>query len=212
MQKKNYQQMLEQLISAIPEGEAPRLLLHSCCAPCSSYCLEYLAQYFRITLLYYNPNISPREEFDKRTEELQRLVSRLPMKYPAQVVVPEYRPEEFYNAVKGMEQLPEGGGRCLVCYRLRLEKAAQYAAENGFDYFCTTLTISPMKNAAALNEISEELSRIYPVKPLPSDFKKKGGYLRSIELSREYGLYRQNYCGCVFSKQEAERRESAKNP
>lgn len=212
MQKKNYQQMLEQLISAIPEGEAPRLLLHSCCAPCSSYCLEYLAQYFRITLLYYNPNISPREEFDKRTEELQRLVSRLPMKYPAQVVVPEYRPEEFYNAVKGMEQLPEGGGRCLVCYRLRLEKAALYAAENGFDYFCTTLTISPMKNAAALNEISEELSRIYPVKPLPSDFKKKGGYLRSIELSREYGLYRQNYCGCVFSKQEAERQESAKNP
>lgn len=212
MQKKNYQRMLEQLISAIPEGEAPRLLLHSCCAPCSSYCLEYLAQYFRITLLYYNPNISPREEFDKRTEELQRLVSRLPMKYPAQVVVPEYRPEEFYNAVKGMEQLPEGGGRCLVCYRLRLEKAALYAAENGFDYFCTTLTISPMKNAAALNEISEELSRIYPVKPLPSDFKKKGGYLRSIELSREYGLYRQNYCGCVFSKQEAERQESAKNP
>lgn len=212
MQKKNYQRMLEQLISAIPEGEAPRLLLHSCCAPCSSYCLEYLAQYFRITLLYYNPNISPREEFDKRTEELQRLVSRLPMKYPAQVVVPEYRPEEFYNAVKGMEQLPEGGGRCLVCYRLRLEKAALYAAENGFDYFCTTLTISPMKNAAALNEISEELSRIYPVKPLLSDFKKKGGYLRSIELSREYGLYRQNYCGCVFSKQEAERRESAKNP
>ena len=212
MQKKNYQRMLEQLISAIPEGEAPRLLLHSCCAPCSSYCLEYLAQYFRITLLYYNPNISPREEFDKRTEELQRLVSRLPMKYPAQVVVPEYRPEEFYNAVKGMEQLPEGGGRCLVCYRLRLEKAAQYAAENGFDYFCTTLTISPMKNAAALNEISEELSRIYPVKPLLSDFKKKGGYLRSIELSREYGLYRQNYCGCVFSKQEAERQESAKNP
>ena len=212
MQKKNYQRMLEQLISAIPEGEAPRLLLHSCCAPCSSYCLEYLAQYFRITLLYYNPNISPREEFDKRTEELQRLVSRLPMKYPAQVVVPEYRPEEFYNAVKGMEQLPEGGERCLVCYRLRLEKAAQYAAENGFDYFCTTLTISPMKNAAALNEISEELSRIYPVKPLLSDFKKKGGYLRSIELSREYGLYRQNYCGCVFSKQEAERQESAKNP
>lgn len=212
MQKKNYQRMLEQLISAIPEGEAPRLLLHSCCAPCSSYCLEYLAQYFRITLLYYNPNISPREEFEKRTEELQRLVSRLPMKYPAQVVVPEYRPEEFYNAVKGMEQLPEGGERCLVCFRLRLEKAAQYAAENGFDYFCTTLTISPMKNAAALNEISVELSRIYPVKPLPSDFKKKGGYLRSIELSREYGLYRQNYCGCVFSKQEAERREAGKNP
>ena len=144
---------------------------------------------------------------------LRRLVEELPMKYPAEVVVPEYRPGEFYSAVKGLEDMPEGGERCFVCYRLRLEKAAQYAAEHGFDYFCSTLSISPMKNAAKLNEIGEELSEIYPVKLLPSDFKKKGGYLRSIELSREYGLYRQNYCGCVFSKQEAERRESGKiNP
>lgn len=208
MQKQNYQKMLESIIADIPEGTVPTLLLHSCCAPCSSYCLEYLSQYFRITLLYYNPNISPAEEFEKRTKELRRLVRELPMKHPADVVVPEYRPEEFYSAVKGMEELPEGGERCFVCYRLRLERSAKYAAEHGFDYFCSTLSISPMKNAAKLNEIGAELSEIYPVKLLPSDFKKKGGYLRSIELSREYGLYRQDYCGCVFSKRDSERRES----
>ena len=210
MQKQNYQKMLESIIADIPEGTVPTLLLHSCCAPCSSYCLEYLSQYFRITLLYYNPNISPAAEFEKRTEELRRLVQELPMKYPADVVVPEYHPEEFYSAVKGMEELPEGGERCFVCYHLRLERSAQYAAEHGFDYFCSTLSISPMKNAAKLNEIGAELSEIYPVKLLPSDFKKKGGYLRSIELSREYGLYRQNYCGCIFSKRYAERREAEK--
>lgn len=210
MQKPNYQKMLESIIADIPEGTVPTLLLHSCCAPCSSYCLEYLSQYFRITLLFYNPNISPAAEFEKRTEELRRLVQELPMKYPADVVVPEYHPEEFYSAVKGMEELPEGGERCFVCYHLRLERSAQYAAEHGFDYFCSTLSISPMKNAAKLNEIGKELSEIYPVKLLPSDFKKKGGYLRSIELSREYGLYRQNYCGCIFSKRDAERREAEK--
>ena len=210
MQKPNYQKMLESIIADIPEGTVPTLLLHSCCAPCSSYCLEYLSQYFRITLLYYNPNISPAAEFEKRTEELRRLVQELPMKYPADVVVPEYHPEEFYSAVKGMEELPEGGERCFVCYHLRLERSAQYAAEHGFDYFCSTLSISPMKNAAKLNEMGKELSEIYPVKLLPSDFKKKGGYLRSIELSREYGLYRQNYCGCIFSKRDAERREAEK--
>ena len=210
MQKPNYQKMLESIIADIPEGTVPTLLLYSCCAPCSSYCLEYLSQYFRITLLYYNPNISPAAEFEKRTEELRRLVQELPMKYPADVIVPEYHPEEFYSAVKGMEELPEGGERCFVCYHLRLERSAQYAAEHGFDYFCSTLSISPMKNAAKLNEIGKELSEIYPVKLLPSDFKKKGGYLRSIELSREYGLYRQNYCGCIFSKRDAERREAEK--
>ena len=210
MQKQNYQIMLDNIIRSIPEGEVPRLLLHSCCAPCSSYCLEYLSQYFSITLLFYDPNISPKEEFDKRAAELRRLVSQLPMKHPADVVVPEYRPEEFYSAVKGLENVPEGGERCFVCYRLRLEYSARYAAEHGFDYFCSTLSISPLKNACKLNEIGAELSEIYSVKLLPSDFKKKGGYLRSIELSREYGLYRQNYCGCVFSKQEAELREAEK--
>ncbi len=209
MPKQNYQLMLDKIISSLGNN-APRLLLHSCCAPCSSYCLEYLSQYFRITLLYYNPNISPREEFEKRTGELRRLVSELPMKYPAEVVVPPYDPEEFYSAIWGLEDIPEGGERCFACYRLRLERAAGYAAENGFDYFCSTLSISPMKNAEKLNQIGEELSELYPVKLLPSDFKKRGGYLRSIQLSKEYGLYRQNYCGCVFSKREAESRGSVK--
>lgn len=202
MNNQNYQKQLDKIISEIPAGEAPRLLLHSCCAPCSSYCLEYLSKYFRITLMYYNPNISPREEFEKRVAELRRLVEEMPMKYPVDIVVPEYNPEEFYNAVKGLENEPEGGERCYKCYRLRLECAAKYAAENGYDYFCTTLSISPLKKAGKLNEIGAELSEIYSVRFLPSDFKKKGGYLRSIELSKEYGLYRQNYCGCVFSKRE----------
>ena len=201
MDKINYQRKLDELLKTL-DG-TPRLLLHSCCAPCSSYCLEYLSQYFSVTDLYYNPNISPKEEFDKRAEEQRRLIAELPVKNPVSLVVfvnDEYDPEEFYGAVKGLEQCAEGGERCFVCYRLRLERAAKYAAEHGFDYFCSTLSISPLKNAQKLNEIGAELSEIYGVKNLPNDFKKKGGYLRSIELSREYGLYRQNYCGCVFSK------------
>ena len=198
MQRINYQRELDKLITAL-EG-APRLLLHACCAPCSSYCLEYLSQYFSITVLYYNPNISPAEEFRKRAEELKRLVSEMPTKNPVSLEIDEYEPHEFLDAVKGLENEPEGGKRCFVCYRLRLERAAKYAAEHGFDYFCSTLSISPLKSAQKLNEIGGELSEIYKVQTLPNDFKKKGGYLRSIELSREYGLYRQNYCGCVFSK------------
>lgn len=198
MQKINYQRELDKLISSL-EG-TPKLLLHSCCAPCSSYCLEYLSRYFAITVLYYNPNISPEEEFRKRAAEQKRLISELPVKNPVELVVDDYDPNEFFSAVKGLESAPEGGERCFVCYRLRLERAARYAAEHGFDYFCSTLSISPLKNAQKLNEIGAELSEIYKVPALPNDFKKKGGYLRSIELSREYGLYRQNYCGCAFSK------------
>ncbi len=203
--KINYQRELDRLIASL-EG-TPRLLLHSCCAPCSSYCLEYLSQYFSITVLYYNPNISPEEEFRKRAEEQARLISELPVKNRVELVVDEYDPGEFFKAVKGLENTPEGGERCFVCYRLRLERAARYAAEHGFDYFCSTLSISPLKNAQKLNEIGAELSGIYNIRNLPNDFKKKaanqnsGGYLRSIELSREYGLYRQDYCGCVFSKE-----------
>lgn len=198
MQKINYQRELDKLIASL-DG-TPRLLLHSCCAPCSSYCLEYLSQYFSITVLYYNPNISPEEEFRKRAEEQKRLISELPLKNPVSLVVDKYDPNEFFDAIKGLESAPEGGERCFVCYRLRLERAARYSKELGFDYFCSTLSISPLKNAQKLNQISAELSEIYEVKNLPNDFKKKGGYLRSIELSREYDLYRQNYCGCVFSK------------
>ena len=205
-QKINYSRKLDEIIASLG-GNTPRLLLHSCCGPCSSYCLEYLSQYFSVTVLYYNPNISPEEEYQKRVSEQQRLIESLPAKNKVTFVPDRYDPSEFYSAVKGYENVPEGGERCMRCYRLRLERAAEYAGENGFDYFCSTLSISPMKNCAALNRIGEELSEIYSVKHLPNDFKKHGGYLRSIELSREYGLYRQNYCGCVFSKREAEQRE-----
>lgn len=198
MQKINYQRELDKLLCSL--DKTPRLLLHSCCAPCSSYCLEYLSRFFSITVLYYNPNISPEEEFRKRSEEQRRLIAKLPVKNPVSLVVDEYDPNVFYNAVKGLENAPEGGERCFVCYRLRLERAAKYAAKHGFDYFCSTLSISPLKNAQKLNEIGAELSEIYSVPNLPNDFKKKGGYLRSIELSREYDLYRQNYCGCAFSR------------
>lgn len=209
MNQGNYQKQLDDIISRL-DGKTPRLLLHSCCAPCSSYCIEYLSRFFLITILYYNPNISPREEFEKRAAEQQRLVSEMQLKNPASVVVDSYDPAEFYGAVKGFEHIPEGGERCFICYRLRLERAAEYAAQHGFDYFCSTLSISPLKNAAKLNEIGAELSEIYSVSHLPSDFKKRGGYLRSIELSKQYGLYRQNYCGCVFSKKEAEERAARK--
>ena len=200
MQKINYQRELDRLIEGL-DG-TPRLLLHSCCAPCSSYCLEYLSQYFEITVLYYNPNIFPEEEFRKRAEEQRRLIAEMPFKNPVSLVTDDYDPDEFFSAVKGLEDAPEGGERCFVCYRLRLERAARYAAEHGFDYFCSTLSISPLKNAQKLNEIGAELSEIYKVASLPNDFKKKGGYLRSIELSREYEIYRQNYCGCVYSKEK----------
>ena len=195
--KINYQSQLEKILKEL--NGTPRLLLHSCCAPCSSYCLEYLSQYFSITVLYYNPNIFPKEEFQKRADEQQRLIAALPVKNSVSLVVEEYVPDEFYSAVKGLENCPEGGERCFVCYRLRLECAAEYASKHGFDFFCSTLSISPLKNAQKLNEIGEELSQIYKVPHLPNDFKKRGGYQRSIELSRQYDLYRQNFCGCPFS-------------
>ncbi|MCH5204624.1 MAG: epoxyqueuosine reductase QueH [Oscillospiraceae bacterium] len=198
MPKINYQYKLDELINTLED--TPKLLLHSCCAPCSSYCLEYLSRYFSITVLYYNPNISPKEEFIKRAEEQQRLISQMNAENPVSLVVDEYDPNEFFEAVRGLEHIKEGGERCFVCYRLRLERAAKYAKEYNFDYFCTTLSISPLKNAQKINETGEELSEIYAVKFLPSDFKKKGGYQRSVELSREYGLYRQDYCGCMFSR------------
>lgn len=201
MNKINYQKQLDKIIDEIQKSkEIPTLLLHSCCAPCSSYVLEYLSQYFKITIFYYNPNISPKEEYKKRVEEQKRLISQLPTKNPVSFIEGEYIPQDFYNMAKGMEDLKEGGERCFKCYRLRLEKTAKLAKEQEFDYFTTTLSISPYKNAPKLNEIAEELSEIYSVKNLPADFKKKEGYKRSIQLSSEYNLYRQNYCGCVYSK------------
>lgn len=206
MQKINYQKKLNEIIdNIIKSGETPGLLLHSCCAPCSSYVLEYLSQYFKITVFYYNPNISPEEEYRKRVAEQKRLISQLPAKNPVDFIEGDYKPQDFYDITKGMEDIPEGGERCFACYRLRLEHAARLAADMGFDYFTTTLSISPYKNAPKLNEIAEELSEIYRVKNLPSDFKKKEGYKRSIALSAEYNLYRQDYCGCIFSKLERQK-------
>ncbi|MBQ8305183.1 MAG: epoxyqueuosine reductase QueH [Blautia sp.] len=198
----NYQRELDKLISELESsGRVPHLLLHSCCAPCSSYVLEYLSRYFTITVLYYNPNISPEEEYHKRVEELKRLIGAMEFQHPVNLLEGAYEPERFYEMARGLELVPEGGERCFRCYRLRMEEAARYARELGCDYFTTTLSISPLKNAAKINEIGQELGDIYQVEHLPSDFKKKNGYKRSIELSREYDLYRQNYCGCVYSKQ-----------
>ena len=200
-EKRNYQKELDVITAGlVKEGRRPKLLLHACCAPCSSYCLEYLTKYFDITLYYHNPNISPQSEFDYRVSELKRLLSEMPLSSPVELVVADYDAAEFEDAVRGLENEPERGGRCTVCYRLRLTKSAEYATTHGFDYFTTTLSISPYKDAERLVKIGEELAEKYGVSYLPSDFKKKNGYKRSIELSEEYGLYRQDYCGCVYSK------------
>lgn len=181
------------------EGKVPRLLLHSCCAPCSSYVLEYLSGYFQITLLYYNPNIYPPSEYDTRVQEQACLIERMPFVHPVVMVRGEYVPEEFYREVRGLEREPEGGARCEKCYELRLRQAAETAKETGCDFFATTLSISPLKSAEKLNAIGERLAEEYQVAYLPSDFKKRNGYKRSVELSEIYGLYRQNYCGCIYS-------------
>lgn len=205
MDRRNYQREMERILEENEQKKlVPSLFLHSCCAPCSSYVLEYLSAYFRITMFYYNPNIYPPEEYEEREAEAGRLVRELPAVHPICFQAGAYRPEEFYQAVKGHEADLEGGERCGICFLLRLREAARLAAEGGFDYFTTTLTISPLKNAQKLNEIGEALGKEYGVRFLNSDFKKRGGYQRSTELSREYGLYRQNYCGCVFSKREAD--------
>jgi hypothetical protein len=199
-----YQKRLDRYIEGLG-GRRERLALHACCAPCSSYCIEYLAAYFDIMLIFYNPNIGTGEEYKKRADELLRLVrcmerdSMIPEGAVACHIC-EYSPGDFYAAVKGLENEPERGGRCRVCYRLRLEKAAEFAGREGYDCFTTTLSISPLKNADWINELGQEAALKYNVMHLPSDFKKKGGFKRSIELSEAYGLYRQNYCGCEFSK------------
>lgn len=208
--KDNFQKKTDEYIRSLQErGERGKLLLHSCCAPCSSYCLEYLRKYFDITDYFYNPNITNANEYEKRAGELGRLISEYNKSGADSIeyVTGRYAPEEFIQAVRGLENEPEGGLRCVKCFRLRLYETAGYAAENGFDCFTTTLTISPLKNASVLNYIGQEAAEKFGIYFLPSDFKKRGGYQRSIELSREYNLYRQDYCGCVFSKTESERRK-----
>ena len=201
MNKVNYQKELDKLIEKLEQSkEVPRLFLHSCCAPCSSYVLEYLSQYFEITVFYFNPNIAPEEEYRKRVEEQRRLIEQLPAIHPIQFVEGRYEPEEFYSRVRGLEKEPEGGARCRVCFALRLEEAARLAAEGGYDYYTTTLSISPLKNAQVLAQVAMEMGEKWGVRWLPSDFKKKEGYKRSVQLSADYDLYRQNYCGCIFSR------------
>ncbi|HJC43513.1 MAG TPA: epoxyqueuosine reductase QueH [Candidatus Mediterraneibacter gallistercoris] len=200
VQKINYQKELEKLLAQLEaEQRVPSLLIHSCCAPCSSYVLEYLSEYFKITVFYYNPNIYPESEYTKRIAEQQKLIRDMEFRYPVSFLAGKYDKEKFYEMAAGMEDLKEGGARCMKCYELRLSEAAGQAAAGGFDYFTTTLSISPMKNAQKLNEIGLRVGEKYGVKYLVSDFKKKNGYKRSIELSKEYGLYRQDYCGCEFS-------------
>lgn len=201
MNKINYQLELDKIINKI-EGEntTKSLLLHSCCAPCSSYVLSYLNKYFNITVFYYNPNITNKEEYLKRKQEQIRLITELPAENKIKILDADYNPEKFFEISKGLEDCREGGERCFKCYELRLKATAEAAKENDFDYFCTTLTISPLKNAQKINEIGHMLGDEYGIPFLPSNFKKKDGFKKSIELSRIYNLYRQNYCGCIYSK------------
>ena len=203
VQKVNYQKELEKLLKQLGEEQRVPSLLISCCAPCSSYVLEYLSEYFKITIFYYNPNIYPESEYTKRILEQQKLIRDMKFRYPVSFLAGKYDKEKFYEMAAGMEDLKEGGARCMKCYELRLTETARQAVAGEFDYFTTTLSISPMKNAQKLNEIGVRVGEEYGVKYLVSDFKKKNGYKRSIELSKEYGLYRQDYCGCEFSMRQA---------
>ncbi|MBR5234409.1 MAG: epoxyqueuosine reductase QueH [Clostridia bacterium] len=212
MQKMNYQLMLEKELQFIARSEIkPSLLLHICCAPCSSYVLEYLSEFFDITLFFYNPNITSESEYNYRIDEAKRLIFEMPLSGKVDFIPARYDISEFFAVAKGFENEPEGGERCFRCYELRLRETAAYAKKNGFDYFTTTLSISPYKNAEKLNSIGKSLSEKYDVKYLYSDFKKKNGYKRSIELSQEYNLYRQDFCGCIYSETEMKRRKMNEN-
>ena len=196
----NYQLEMENILNNL--DDTPTLLLHVCCAPCSSYVLSVLAKYFKISIIYYNPNINTKEEYDTRLNELKRLLSIVNYENDVEIIDCDYNNQDFYKAIKGLENEKEGGKRCFECYKLRMEYTAKKAQELGFDYFTTSLSISPYKNANWLNEIGKMLEDKYDVKYLVADFKKKNGYKTSIELSKKYNLYRQNYCGCVYSKRE----------
>ena len=206
--KQNYQKWLDrELESIVSSSTKPRLLLHVCCAPCSSYVLEYLSSYFDITAHFYNPNIAPASEYTQRAEELRRLIQEMSLDNSVTCVIDPYDPAPFAAIAAGREHLPEGGERCTECYRIRLEETAKVAKKDGFDYFTTTLSISPLKDAERLNAIGAELSAQYGIPYLFSDFKKREGYKRSIQLSADHNLYRQDYCGCIYSKRDAEKRK-----
>ena len=207
MNKKNYYIEFEKVIREIDLENPPSLLLHSCCGPCSTSVLELLSDYFKVTLLYYNPNIYPREEYYKRLEEQKKVLEKVNGRFEIKFLEGRYDPAEYFDAVKGVEQLPEGSQRCFNCYELRLKEAAQFAKDLNMDYFATTLSVSPYKNAQIINELGEKIANEYGVKHLSNDFKKKDGYKKSVELSKKWNIYRQDYCGCPFSKREAEERE-----
>ena len=207
MNKKNYYIEFEKVIREIDLENPPSLLLHSCCGPCSTSVLELLSDYFKVTLLYYNPNIYPREEYYKRLEEQKKVLEKVNGRFEIKFLEGRYDPAEYFDAVKGVEQLPEGSQRCFNCYELRLKEAAQFAKDLNMDYFATTLSVSPYKNAQIINELGEKIANEYGVKHLSNDFKKKDGYKKSVELSKKWNIYRQDYCGCPFSKKEAEERE-----
>ncbi len=202
----NYEKLMEEQILNSKEGSS--LLLHACCAPCSSAVLKRLASHFTISILYYNPNITEEKEYQKRLDELKNFISKLTFKYPINIIDSRYEPKEFFQIAKGLEKEKERGKRCYKCYELRLEETAKVAKEKNFDFFATTLTLSPYKMTSWLNEIGENLSEKYQANYLYSDFKKKNGYKRSIELSKEYNLYRQDYCGCIYSKLEREQNKA----
>ena len=201
---RNYQKELDRKLKNL-DG-VPRLLLHSCCGPCSSYCLEYLSEYFEVTVFYYNPNIYPSEEYDERIEEQKKIIRHTDAKHPIHLIEGDYDTARYYAAVRGLEKEPEGGKRCVECFQLRLDEAAKLADEFGFDYFTTTLTISPHKDSHLLNAIGHRAAERYGARWLDTDFKKKNGYRRSVEITQELGIYRQDYCGCIFSKKEPEER------
>lgn len=196
----NYDFEMQKQLNDVPEGKT--LLLHACCAPCSSAVLERLANFFKITILYYNPNITDEAEYKKRVIEIKKFIDTFSTKYKIELIEGRYEPQEFFDIVKGLEEQPERSNRCYKCYELRLDETAKLASESNFDYFTTTLSISPYKNANWINEIGEKLEKKYDTTFLYSDFKKHNGYKRSIELSEQYNLYRQNYCGCIYSKRK----------
>ena len=196
----NYDLEMEKQMSSLKEGDS--LLLHACCAPCSTACLERVANFFKVTIFYYNPNITDESEYKKRIEEIKKLLTLINPKYKVELLEGNYDPNKFFEMAKGLEKEPERGKRCYKCYEMRLEETAKIASKLGFNNFCTTLTLSPHKNANWINEIGEKLNKEYDSNYLYSDFKKKEGYKRSIELSKEYNLYRQDYCGCIYSKRD----------
>lgn len=200
----NFQLKLDNIIKEL-DGKRASLLMQSCCAPCSSAVMQYLNPYFDMKMFFYNPNISPLSEFEKRVKELSKLVEKMPLENRPEIIIGDYENEIFESLVIGLEDLPEGEARCFKCYALRLERTAKFAKENKYEFFGTTLSISPYKNAQKLNEIGAALEKKYGVRYLFSDFKKKNGYKRSIELSKEYSLYRQDYCGCIHSKRYKEK-------